>query len=822
MLPVRHAVSAALRSLRRHPGFTGLAVLTLGLGIGASVTVFSVGNAVLLRPLPYPDAETLVTVNQGTVEGIDLAFSRLELPLLREQTHVFEAVAARSSGPTDVTFQVGDAPLAHARGLMVSYDYLSVLKVRPLLGRTFVLEDAMPPATPEEGEEVAPEAPGIVVTYDFWRRALGEQADLAKVSFRIADRPFRIIGVLPPDFRVLHERSVRWMRGTDIDFFAVLPEPYFTYPGPRTRNVLLLARLQPGVEPRQAEAALDGAAARLRGEEARYEREQLRILVHRLREQLTAGSRPTLLMLSGGVVFLMLLVCANLANLMLVRERIRSSEDAVRTAVGCGRGRLFCQRLAESVILVLLGGVVGLAFAAAAIELLGALAPPTVPLLDEVALDPVMLLLGLGAVVLLTILFGGVAAVQVGRLHPLEVLKSDAPGAGHHGRQKLMSVLVVSELALSLVLLAGAAVMAASLAELSKVDLGYDADRVLTFTMLPYAAEFRSMEARATLYAELDERLEAIPGVEAVARTGAPPLGGVVWNAVYGWDDESWIQGSERAELNVCTQDYFEALGTRLLAGRFFTDAEMTDSTESIIVDEKLARIAWPDEDPIGQRLRWRLSGEGVVVGVVEHLLMRDFGVESIEAIHMPEGIFWPGRARFFAVRSRIPPQALIPSIRRVLRSVHPTLVPYNVTSLEDRVGQSMAPTRFVVFLMTSFAVIAILIAVTGLFGVIAYAVRSRTAELGIRMALGADRGRILSLVLRQGAGLTVVGIVAGVAGALLLSRFLQGMVFGISPTDPTILTGIALVLGLVSVLACYAPARWACRVDPVEALRAE
>jgi hypothetical protein len=291
---------------------------------------------------------------------------------------------------------------------------------------------------------------------------------------------------------------------------------------------------------------------------------------------------------------------------------------------------------------------------------------------------------------------------------------------------------------------------------------------------------------------------------------------------VYGWDPESVERGTERADLNVSTSDYFEALGTRLLSGRFFTEAEDTDSTEFIIVDEKLAKTAWPDEDPIGKRLNWRLTGEGVVVGVVEHMLMRDFGIESDEIIHQPEGTIGLGLARTFVVRSGTPSETLVPQIRQVLRSIHPTFVPYNVTRLSDRVKLSMAPTRFVVFLMGSFAVIAFLVAVTGLFAVISYAVRTRTAELGIRMALGAEKGQIMSMVLRQGALLSMAGILAGVAGAIVLARFMQSMVFGVSPTDPASLVGTAVVLSAVSILACCAPARWACRVDPVVSLRAE
>jgi putative ABC transport system permease protein len=516
------------------------------------------------------------------------------------------------------------------------------------------------------------------------------------------------------------------------------------------------------------------------------------------------------------------LVCANLANLMLVRGRIRSKEDAVRATVGCGQPRLMGHRLAESFVLTLGGGVIGIGLAWAAIRFFEVLAPRTVPLLDQVEMNGRVLLAGLGAALILIFLFGLIPAFQVGRLNLVRVLKTDTRGASGRGRQRLMNTLVVSELALSLVLLTGATVMVRTLQEMTKADFGFEGDQVLTFDLRVYAEEFFSLEAWAALYRELEQELEALPGVEEVARTSMAPLSGVVGNGIYGWDQESLQRGTERSDFTVCTQGYFEVMGTQLLAGRFFTEAEMTDSTESIIVDAKLAGLAWPDDDPIGKRVMIEDGSQGIVVGVVEHMLMRDFGMESNEAIHQPEGWYYVGRAGTFVLRSAIPPETLTPSIRQVLASIHPTLVPYNVTKLSDRVRVSMAPTRFVLFLFGSFAVIAVLVAVTGLFGVIAYAVQTRTAELGIRMAIGAEKGQIMSMVLREGALVTGLGLLAGIIGALLLGRFMESMVFGVSPTDPVVLLVTALFLGTVSILACCAPARWASRLDPAQVLRTE
>ncbi len=728
-------------------------------------------------------------------------------------------------GVTDLTFETGNGPPDHATALIVSYNYLSILGIQPFLGRNFVLEDAVSGSASEEaeGEEAAPQAPAIIITHGLWQRALGGDRDFSGRTFRIAGDPVRIVGVLPDHFQLLHERRHRWLRGTSVDFFVAVDEEYFTFSDSRGRSVLPLARTRPGVSHQAAQAAMDILAARFRAEYSEYADEQLRILVTPLRDDLTVGSRPILIVISGGVLFLMLLVCANLANLMLVRGRIRSREDAVRATVGCSQTHLMGQRLAESVLLVFGGGVTGVGLAWAAIRAFEVLAPRTVPLLDQVAMNGRVLFAGLGTALVLVLLFGLIPAFQALRLNLVRLLKTDARGASGRGRRRLMNTLVVSELALSLVLLTGATVMVRTLLEMTEADFGFEGDQVLTFNLFAYAEEFRSLEGLAGLIREIEEELGALPGVEEVARTSMAPLSGVVSNGIYGWDEESLARGTERSDHTVCTNDYFEVMGTRLLAGRFFTEAEMTDSTESIIVDEKLANNAWPDEDPIGKRVMYRYgASEGVVVGVVEHMLMRDFGVESFEAIHEPEGRYYVGSAGTFVVRSAIPPELLTPSIRQVLASINPTLVPYKVQRLADRVRVSMAPTRFVLFLMSSFAAIAVVVAVTGLFGVIAYAVQTRTAELGIRMALGAEKRDIMTMVLRQGATLTAIGILSGLVGALLLGRFMESLVFGVSPSDPIVLLATALVLVVVSILACYAPARWAYRLDPAQVLRAE
>ena len=818
-----HDLLSAFRSLRRHPGFTSLAVLTLGLGIGATVTVFSVVEAVLLRPLPYPQPDRLVGLSQRTINSARLSVPRVDIPDLRRQTKIFQDVGARGLAIFDVTFESGEGMPAHATGLSVSYNYLSILGVQPVLGRTFVLEDALP-AAEAVGEDAAPQAPAIVLTYGLWQRALGGDPDALERTFSINGRPYNIVGVLPPDFTIRNKPLHQWVSGVTADLFISWPEEYFTYPGPRggpgSRGIIPIGRLQPGVTYDEAQAGLEVLSAQLRDEYPNYKEEDVHYQFVPTQEELTASYRPILLVLTGGVLFLLLLVCANLASLMLVRGWIRAGEDAVRTAVGCGKPRLVVQKLSESLILVLTGGAVGTGLAWVAIRVLGAIAPANIPVLHQVGLNVGAALVALSLAIGLVVLFGLIPVAQVRQLELTRILSAEGKGSAGKGRRKLMNTLVVSELVLSVILLSGAAVMVRSLSAMTRATHGFEGERALTFDLSPYAQEFRSLEAMVALYSEVEERLSALPGVEAVGRSSMVPFSGRVWNGIYAPNRESIGESGEWADHIVVTDDYFRAMGTRVLAGRSFTPAEMQDSTESIIVDEKLAGIAWPEGDPLGKRLIFGGgSREGVVVGVVEHMLMKDLGTESREAVFMPAQGRQGLRAASFALRTALPSESLTPSIRQALQAIHPTLVPYKVQKLSDRVDMSLAPTRFVVIAMSTFATIAVIVAMVGLFGVISYAVRTRTMELGIRMALGAEKGDIMSLVLRQGTFMSVAGILGGIIGSVILARFMRSFVLGVSPTDPAVLIATALIVGLISILACWAPARWACRVDPVRSL---
>ncbi len=819
-------VRAAFHSVRRHPGFTLLAVLTVGLGIGATTAVFSVTEAVMLRPLPYPEADRLVDISHRTTGTPRLTVARLDVVDLRRETGIFQDVAGRGMGVADLTLRTEGEGVYHASLLQVTQNYFGVLGVEAALGRLFVPDDARPVSPPGD-EDAPPPTPAVVISHGLWQRALGGDPNLEGRFLELPGIRLRVVGVLPPDFELLHERTIRWVKGTGAEIFAPFTEDWLNRPAPRggpgSRGLLALGRLHPDVSYEQAQAAMDVMAARLRAEHPAHENEDLRVLIYPLRRDLTASSRRNLFVLAGGVAFLMLLVCANVTNLQLVRGRVQAGENAIRAALGCGSARLFGQNLSESLLLALTGGAVGIGLAWGAIRVVEVMAPRNVPLLNRIDMNPYAVAFGLGAAVIAMILSGLLPAYRTSRLDPAAALQRDSRGASARGRQRLMDSLVISEMALSMVLLTGAAVMLRTLVGMSRMELGFEPDGLVTFDLDAFAEEYRDPEARAVLYRRLEEELAAIPGVERVARTSMVPLGDAVGNTTWGWSQEVFDRQTERGDVVVSTPGYLRAMGTRLLAGRMFNESDGPDSAFSVLVDTKLAGMAWPGEDPVGKRIMfWRSAQEGVVVGVVEHMLMRDFGNESYEAIHVPEAALAPGAAGTFVLRTSASAREITASVRRAVQTVDPSLEPYRIRNLSERVSLSLAPTRFVLLLMGTAAAVALLVGSAGLFGVSAFTVRARTAELGVRMALGAEKGRIMSMVLGRAALLTLLGIAGGTVAAFILARFMRSLAHGLSPTDPLTLGVTALTLAAVSLLACSVPARWACRVDPARTLKGE
>jgi len=809
---------SAVRGLRRSPGFTTLAVLTFALAIGATTAVFSVVQAIVLRPLPYAEPDRLADVSHMTKEGRRLLTSLFDLPDLRAMSDIFEDVAGRNSSVLETVLTSAEGEAHPVSGLGVTHNYFSVLGVRPAIGRSFAPEDAIPTAQPAEGD--APD-PGMaaVVTHDFWRRLTGGDADLAAHALYFRGRPLRVVGVLPPGFRLLHERKHRWVRGTNVDLFLVLNEAALSRGRPegyQGRWFLQLGRLREGVTYARAQAALDALAARYREEIPFYADDELELPLHPLHEDLKQDSEAILLLMGGGVAFLMLLACANVAGLMLVRGRVTAGEDAVRAALGSGRVRLVTRRLQESLVLGIAGSAGGLAVAWLAVQGVEMFAPRRIPLLDRVSLDWAALLFATALTLAASALAGLLPALQAWGTDLTRPLKLDSRTGSAGGRQRLMKALVIGELALSTVLLSGALVMARSMVALTQSDPGFDPRGLMTFDVVMIDGRRRNVDEREATYGEIERRLAALPGVLSIGRTSMPPLSEVVANENYGWTPEVVERRVHRAELSTASRSYFATMGTRLLVGRNFDARDEGPQSDAAIVDEEIARRAWPDEDPIGKPI-YIGSMQRTVVGVVEPMLMRDYGNVRNATIYFPE---WRvGAAGTFVLRTEGGSGNLADRISRMVAAVDPGVKAHKLQSLSDRVAVARAPMRFLLLTAGFFAAAALAVAASGLFGVIAYTVRSRTTEMGIRIAVGAQPRDLVRMVLGQGIVLAIVGLVVGLAGTWMLSDALAAAAYEVSPRDPALLGATGAVLVVVTLLACLVPAWWATRVDPVEAL---
>ncbi len=809
----------ALRALRRQPVFTFLAVVTLALGIGTSTAVFSIVHAVVLRPLPYPEPDRLVDISHLTRENRRLMVPWYDLAALRATEDVFESVEFRLGQVSPVALSDDDASPVHVRALWVSRGYMETLGVEPFLGRHFAPDDqlALGESPSDSTEESRPQM--VMITHGLWVRAFGADPAILERPVRMAGFATRVVGVLPPDFRLLHERLHRWVSGTSAEVFVIFPDVQGAErpEGRPSRSTLFLARMKPSVEVAAAQASLDAVAARLMDEVPAYRDEELRIVAYPVHDDLTEAGRPILLVLVGGIVFLMLLVSANVANLVLVRGHVRSGPDAVRAVIGCGNGRLVREKLLEGGLIALGGGLLGVALAWIGIAAVARLAPPSLPLIDRSEMSLASFAVSMAIALAAVLVAGLLPSLQALRLDLVGLLGSNGRGGSARGRRRLMDAMVASELALSVILLTGATVMTRSLIALVNERVGFEAEDVFTFDLAGMGPEYADPETRRAFAQSLEERLMAIPGVVAVGRTSMPPLSDRIFNRPYGRDSDDLQRGQRRADVVVVNRSYFDAMGTRLLAGRLFEESEMAEQGASVIVDETVADRTWPGEGPIGKRL---LVGpqEKVVVGVVEPVLMRGRGVITLEAVYQPE--VFVGSAYSYVVRAPRAGDDVAAAIREAVRAVDPALVPYGIESLSERVAQARAPTRFVVFAMGTLSLIALVVAIGGLFAVVSYAVRTRTSELGIRMALGADRAAVTAMVLRQGGTLTALGLLIGLLGVFPLSRFLSVIAYEASANDPLALSSAAVLLGIAATLACWVPARWASGIDPAETLR--
>ncbi|HEX8144775.1 MAG TPA: ABC transporter permease [Pyrinomonadaceae bacterium] len=810
-------VQYGFRMLMKRPGFTLVALLALALGIGANTAIFSVVNAVLLRPLPFDEPERLVMVWGSAPQlGFDLLpATAAEAVNWREQNQVFEQVAAFRSWAWNMTGSTGPEQVWGAR---VSASLFPALGVKPLLGRTFLPE-----------EDRVGGAKVIVMGHGLWQRSFGSDPSIIGKAVTLNNQSYTVVGVMPPGFKFPGGENM--LSGLQFSPKTELWEPMaFTdeeLANRGTHNLAVIARLRPGATIAHARSEMTSIAAHLAEQYPKYSK-GIGVKLVPLHEQVVGDVRPALLILLGTVGFVLLIACANVANLLLARAASRQKEIAIRTALGASRLRVIRQLLTESVLLALVGGAAGMLLALWGIDALGALIPENIPRANEIGVDAGMLGFTLIISLLTGLVFGLAPALQASRTDINESLKEGGRGASTGlRRNRFRSLLVVSEIALALVLLIGAGLLIRSFMRLQQVSPGFEPASVVAMEIvLPAIApsNYAKPEQQAAFFQQALERMQTLPGVQAAAVVSSLPLSGAFESTdiiIEGRPNPP--SGQEpQANYTMISADYFRVMSIPLMKGRTVSERDTKDAPAVVVVSETLAGRYWPNEEAIGKRLTMGFEKTPrEVVGVVGDVRQNSLDVETPLAVYLPYQQF-PYAGMTLVVRTASDPQTMASVARREVQTIDQSLPVSNVRSMEEVVSNSVSQRRFSMTLLGLFATVALLLAAVGIYGVMAYSVAERVHEIGIRIALGAQGRDILRLIVGQGMILTLAGVALGLAGAFLLTRLMSSLIYGVSATDPLTFAGVSLSLSAVALLACYIPARRATRVDPMEALRYE
>ena len=813
----------ALRMLVKSPAFTLVAVLTLALGIGANVATFSVVYAVLLRPLPFPHPEQLVRVFDD-LRGSntpDVGMSAPELWDLQDHSAVFQDISAVAPGNSAIG---GGDRVVRAESLITSPDYFSLLGTKPQIGRVYTAQDSVPGFLEP-----------VVISDGFWRSNFGSDPHIIGRKIHLDNDLYTIVGVMPPGFR--HPGRTL---NTDVDVWAATSFNGLPFPVPADRSLRLvpgaIARLKPGQTVAEAQARLDTFVSQLsRVYPKDYPAASAwTVRLVPVKEDLVGPQRTELFILFGAVGFVLLIACVNIANLLLARASGRRREIAIRLAMGASRARLAAQLLTESTLLAFISGIVALVTVVFLKNAIVGLAPADIPRLNEADLSAGVLFFAFLISMLTGVLFGLAPALQATNPNQVENLREGSRGSGVGRRHTRISrVLVVSEVALSIVLLAGAGLLLRSFWRVLEVRPGFNPSHLTTVQIWipisnnpatdPYAAE----DKRAAFLMEIFRRVSVLSGVEQSTISGNDTL---PMNSGRNYSPFS-IQGrpedSERnpvADIAIVDTQYFSTMEVPLIAGRNFTLFD-TDNTQTVgVIDQTLARRYWPNQDPLGQQIKFGFGAgiQGVtIIGVVGDIKSDGFDAPSVPHIYVPLGQFAPVSAVVF-LRSRADVGNLGEAVRREVEKVDPNIPVHSISSMDQIIVRSMADRRFALELLGIFATVALLLAAIGIYGVMAYSFSQRMHEIGIRIALGAQRIDIFRMAVGEGMRLVVIGLAAGLVGAMVLTRFVRTMLFGVSPSDPVTFGAISAALAAVAFLACYIPARRATRVDPLVALRNE
>lgn len=797
--------------LLKNPGFTLIGVLTLALGIGANTALFTVVNAVLLQPLPFHEPERLVRVWRSSADGDRSGLSFPDFADIRAQQTVFERMAAWHGSDFTLTGQ-GDP--VNLRGVAVTAELFPLLGVTPQLGRSF---------TPEE-DQAGNRA--VILSQSLWRNRFNSDPNVAGKSVTIDSQSYNVAGVMPTGFKfpIQNDPVDLWLSlAADAEGRAPITAAR-GYPA-----FSVIGRLEPNVTAPQAEASLRVIVNNLARQHTLSDFASSRARVLPYHEEVVRNVRLGLLLMFGAVGCVLLIACANVANLLLQRATTRRREIAIRAALGAGRGRILRQLLTESLLLALGGGAIGWLLAMWGTKLLISLAPIGLPRAPESGLD--MRVVGFAVLVSLAtgVIFGLAPALQAAKADLNEALKDSAKVSGGRGN-RFRNALIVVEVALTLMLLVCSGLLLNSFLRLQRVDPGFDTHNVLTFRIELPAARYSQETQVAQFYQELISRLEAAPGVKSVSAISDLPLSS--YRGVTGFTIEGIATTPDKpfpyiADWGAVTPGYFETMGMRLIKGRDFTPRDVPRSTQVAIINETLARRYFPNQDPLGKRIMPALkSGDRgdrgcEIVGVVSDYKHASLREAPPPTIILPHGQL-PFPTMTLVVRAANDPNNLIGVVRKEAQALDSELPVFNIRTLDQYLASSVAKPKFSALLLGLFAGLALILSCIGLYGVMSYAVAQRTHEIGIRMALGAQTRDVMKLVVRQGMWLTLLGAAIGVAGAVALTRMIKSWLFGVSPTDPLTFAVAALLLAIVALLSCWVPARRAAKVDPMTALRFE
>ncbi len=812
------------RMLLKNPGITAIVILALALGIGANTAIFSVVNSVLLRPLPYDEADRLVFLNEKSAVLDEMSISYPNFEDWRAQNQAFEKIGVYNRGSYNLT---GSGEAERIVTGQVSADLFSVLRVNAAMGRVFTNEEDKPGT-----------APVVVLSYGLWQRRFGGQTSILNQPITLNTKAYTVIGVMPQDFQY-PSRVEMWVPVGQLSDQASW-KSRGNHPG-----LYGVARLKPGVSFDQALADMNRVAVNL---EKQYPDSNTGngIRLRPLIEIYVSDIRRALYVIFAAVAFVLLIACANIANLLLARATARRKEMAIRSALGAGRWRIARQLLTESVLLSLIGGTVGLLLGRFGIKLILYISPDAIPRSREIGLDWTVLLFTLGVAFITGILFGLVPALQAGEVDVHETLKDT--GRGMSGRSWLRSSLVVVEVATTLVLLIGAGLMIRSFYLLQKVNPGFSYEHLSSFSVSLPSKKYANDETRTGFYNALLTNLRSLPGVESSAAASGLPLGNNGWQTSFTIDGRPHPARGDVPLMEAClvTPDYFKAMNIPVLRGRVFNDhddkshlvgkdlSKLNENqrsiagANSIVIDEEFARRHWPNEDPVGKRIRLGGGAHDAdtplleVLGVVGRVKMDSLSQDS----NRVQGYFpfaqMPQSSMTVIVKGSGDPNQLISAARQQVKALDPDQPIYSPRTMGDIRAESVAPERLNLTLLSLFAGIALILAIVGIYGVMSYSVTQRTHEIGIRMAIGASRADVFKMILSHGMKLTLIGVGVGLVGAFALTRLMATMLFGVQPTDATTFATIAALVIGVALLACYLPGLRATKVEPTISLRYE